>query len=534
MNHPKFRVICADPPWAYKDKLPAGRGAEAHYPVLKLHDIQRFPLPEIADIAMLVLWRVGAMAEEAYQVVRAWGFVPKSEIVWIKTGVGTPEKILEPGDPSADLLDPHMGLGHYVRNSHEIAIVATRGRFEVANKGVRSVCVAPIGLHSEKPQVFYELVEQLAGEGPFAELFARKRRPGWHAFGNELEVIVEVAEPAPVATPKPRHTEAAWGLAQAHAFAREGEEKEDPTELTRLPRHKVKRKDGVIVPACCAACKAPQYVCAAGVVCALGHGGEPSIPGCAACGRAEDHTDDCPEYRGPPPRPKAVAAPPQVASAPAPSLPGRLPTEPPPHSVVAAPAARNRYLDLAVKEGLLDEHDISEGDDAAWIKLQFRAPAGWFHDNATEAVPMPRDAVPGENLATLRAELANRGVSVSLIAVAGWTVTRRDVARLWLVEGGEPPDWIVPLVGEGGLREAPSAPVSGFFDKVPPTEAAALGQVSLIDREDLRTPAAAANGNAPRKRGRPPGVKNKPKGDAWARAKAAMSGDEDDSGDLFA
>lgn len=36
-----YRVICADPPWAFKDKLPGlGRGAKKHYQVLSILDIQ--------------------------------------------------------------------------------------------------------------------------------------------------------------------------------------------------------------------------------------------------------------------------------------------------------------------------------------------------------------------------------------------------------------------------------------------------------------------------------------------------------------
>jgi N6-adenosine-specific RNA methylase IME4 len=511
-----FRVVCADPPWAFGDKLPGGRGASDHYPVLKLHEIQRFPLPEIADVAMLVLWRVGAMAEEAYEVVRAWGFVPKSEIVWIKTGVGTPEAILEPGDERPNVIDPHMGLGHYIRNSHEIAIVATRGRFEVANKGVRSVIVAPIGVHSEKPRVFYDLVEKLAGEGPYAELFARKRRDGWSAFGNQLEPVTEIAEPAVILPPKPLHTEAAWSAAQQHAEARSDVEKTDPTEITKLPRHKVKRFDGVVVPACCALCKTPQFVCPAGVICALNHSGEPSICGCASCGLAEEHTEDCPEYR-PPARAKQIQMPaPATATLPIDAVAAA-------REQMASAAGRARYLDLAVKEGLLDEDDRSEGDDAAFIKLQFRAPAGWFHDNATGVVPMPRDGLPGENIATLQHELTLRGVQIGLVDLAKWTVTRRDVARVWLMEGGEAPEWIAALIGVEGLREAPAPSVSGFFDR-PAATTSEPGQLAL--------PAANANGTAAKKRGRPPGAKNKPKGgDAWARAKAAMSGDEEEYGE---
>ena len=43
------------------------------------------------------------------------------------------------------------------------------------------------GKHSEKPDVFYELVMQLLGDfGPRIDLFARKLHTGWDAWGNEI------------------------------------------------------------------------------------------------------------------------------------------------------------------------------------------------------------------------------------------------------------------------------------------------------------------------------------------------------------
>ena len=166
-----FRVVCADPPWSFGDKLPgATRGAEKNYQVLSLEEIRAFPRPPVADDALLFLWRVSSQVEEAYSVVRAWGFVPKSEIVW--------RKLTANGKP-------HFGMGRIVRASHETCIVAKRGRPEILAKNIRSVFEAPTGRHSEKPEVFYDLVEQLSG-GPYLELFARRIRPGWTCLGNEV------------------------------------------------------------------------------------------------------------------------------------------------------------------------------------------------------------------------------------------------------------------------------------------------------------------------------------------------------------
>jgi site-specific DNA-methyltransferase (adenine-specific) len=168
-----FRVLCADPPWRYGDKLPGkGRGAGKHYDEMPVRDICRFPLPDMERDSLLLLWRVAAQQEEALQVVRMWGFVPKSEIVWQKLTRKAGKK--------------HFGMGRVVRASHETCIVATRGRFKPLVKNIRSTFEAPVGIHSEKPEFFYrEIVEKLA-EGPYCELFARRLRDGWTCLGNEL------------------------------------------------------------------------------------------------------------------------------------------------------------------------------------------------------------------------------------------------------------------------------------------------------------------------------------------------------------
>jgi N6-adenosine-specific RNA methylase IME4 len=169
-----FSVLVADCPWSFNDSLPGEgiRGAAKKYEVQSVDFLKAFPLPPLADDALLFFWRVAAMQEEALAVVRAWGFTVKSELVWVKkTTTGK----------------RHFGMGRYVRAEHEVCLIATRGHGNrlIRSKSVRSVLDAPTGVHSRKPDAFYDLVEQLA-PGPYVELFARRQRKGWTCFGNEL------------------------------------------------------------------------------------------------------------------------------------------------------------------------------------------------------------------------------------------------------------------------------------------------------------------------------------------------------------
>lgn len=167
---PAARVLLADPPWQFADRL-GRRGASANYRCLSLAELKAFPLPPLADDCLLMLWRVAALQREALEVVEAWGFTMKTEIVWDKlTATGL----------------PHFGLGRYVRASHEVCMLAVRGRVRVADRRVRSRFSAPVLEHSRKPDEMYAIAERLVPGGPFVELFARRRRAGWLSIGDEL------------------------------------------------------------------------------------------------------------------------------------------------------------------------------------------------------------------------------------------------------------------------------------------------------------------------------------------------------------
>lgn len=171
-----IRVLCADPPWTFSDKLPGTkRGAQKHYRVISLQEIANFQVPDLGPRAVLFLWRVASMQQEALDVAKAWGFTPKTEGIWIKQTAGGRRA---------------FGMGHYLRAEHEAFLICTRGpRVCPGIRSVRSTFSAPIGRHSEKPEAFFQLVEELypLGMGTHFELFARTPRPGWIQSGDQLD-----------------------------------------------------------------------------------------------------------------------------------------------------------------------------------------------------------------------------------------------------------------------------------------------------------------------------------------------------------
>jgi N6-adenosine-specific RNA methylase IME4 len=175
-----YRVLLADPPWQYNDKLTMSdtkRSSDAHYPTMTFAEIERFKIPEMKEDSFLFLWVTNPFLLDGSgpDVCEAWGFKPKQLITWVK------------GRDECDKTTLHIGMGHYTRSATEHVIVGVRGKpkWLIKNRGVPNIFVAPREQHSAKPECFYKTIEDLV-DGPYMELFARKRRDGWDAEGNEL------------------------------------------------------------------------------------------------------------------------------------------------------------------------------------------------------------------------------------------------------------------------------------------------------------------------------------------------------------
>jgi N6-adenosine-specific RNA methylase IME4 len=125
--------------------------------------------PPTSENAVLFLWAVNCLLPEALEVIGAWGFTYKTNLVWVK---------------------PSIGLGRWTRNRHEPLLLATRGRIELPDPDQLpdSVIEAARGRHSQKPAQTYELIETAFPHLRKLELFARgKARSGWQAWGNQTE-----------------------------------------------------------------------------------------------------------------------------------------------------------------------------------------------------------------------------------------------------------------------------------------------------------------------------------------------------------
>jgi N6-adenosine-specific RNA methylase IME4 len=172
----KYRVVIADPPWAFDDGLVMGktrRGASAHYATLPTGDIAAIPVADWCEPdAVLALWTPAALLADGLAVMAAWGFRQTQVVVWVKR---TRNGGLQ------------MGMGRQFRSACELALIGVRGSPTPESRSERNVFeCAPLG-HSVKPDTLHAMLARMYPGGPFLELFARRAVPAWTCVGLECE-----------------------------------------------------------------------------------------------------------------------------------------------------------------------------------------------------------------------------------------------------------------------------------------------------------------------------------------------------------
>ena len=179
----KYNIVLADPAWSYRvwSKKGLGRSAEKHYPTMALNDICALPVADIAaKDSALFLWAIYPNLQEAFDVIKAWGFTYKTvAFTWIKRNRKSSGWF--------------VGCGYWTRANAEICLFATKGNPKRISKSVRQIIDSPIGRHSAKPAETRERIIELMGDLPRIELFAREKPEGWNVWGNEVDSDIILA-----------------------------------------------------------------------------------------------------------------------------------------------------------------------------------------------------------------------------------------------------------------------------------------------------------------------------------------------------
>jgi len=168
MPNGNYNVLYADPPWRYDFGFDIHGAADRHYHTMTIEELCELPIADLSeDNAVLFMWVTSPKLFDAKKVIDAWGFDYKTSFIWDKV--------------------KHV-MGHYNSVRHEILLVCVRGSFPKQNNTLHDsvISIERTDEHSEKPEYFRHLIEEMYPNSKKIELFARKRVDGWDAWGNEL------------------------------------------------------------------------------------------------------------------------------------------------------------------------------------------------------------------------------------------------------------------------------------------------------------------------------------------------------------
>lgn len=180
----KYKIIYADPPWNFKYHSPVNRTnrynrTTAHYPTMNIKDICDLPIGELADKdCVLFLWATYPNLLDAIEAIKAWGFKYKTVgFTWVKTNKNG---------------HYFKGMGYWTMANAELCLIATRGKPHRVRFDVPQIVISQREKHSKKPDEVRQRIENLMGDLPRIELFAREKPEGWDVWGNEVESSIEL------------------------------------------------------------------------------------------------------------------------------------------------------------------------------------------------------------------------------------------------------------------------------------------------------------------------------------------------------
>lgn len=178
----KYKIIYADPPWSYKDKMAGHSFSIDHeYETQSKDWISNLPVGSIADKdSVLFLWAVSPQLPEALQVMKAWGFKYITVAFCWSKHHKSGKKV--------------KNLGRWTMGNVELCLLGRKGKPQRITKNIRQLVEAERTTHSKKPDEVRKRIVELMGDLPRIELFAREKTEGWDVFGNEVEGSIDLEQ----------------------------------------------------------------------------------------------------------------------------------------------------------------------------------------------------------------------------------------------------------------------------------------------------------------------------------------------------
>lgn len=177
-----YPVVLCDPPWLYWGSPTKDQAAGKHYPCMTDEEIFAFSMRSLLEKkSILFLWVTGPKLETAFQAIAHWGLHYRGiAFDWCKTN--------RKGEP----INGQGGRPSLIKHAGELVLWASpqaKGRpLPIKDEGMASWVFEsrPGNVHSRKPETVQDRIEQLL-DGPYLELFGRRKREGWIVWGDEVD-----------------------------------------------------------------------------------------------------------------------------------------------------------------------------------------------------------------------------------------------------------------------------------------------------------------------------------------------------------
>ncbi|MGC9990846.1 MAG: MT-A70 family methyltransferase [Candidatus Cybelea sp.] len=176
----RYDIVYLDPPWYYYGSAIKDAAAGKHYPLMTVDQLANIDVRKIlSKDAAVFMWATCPRLDFALKLIEAWGLTYRGvAYVWVKTN-RRGEIISGQGVPPT-----------FTKPTTELVLAATTkptGRpFPILDLAQPQVVLHSRGAHSEKPEIFRRRIEQLCGDRPRIELFARSSAAGWDSWGAEV------------------------------------------------------------------------------------------------------------------------------------------------------------------------------------------------------------------------------------------------------------------------------------------------------------------------------------------------------------
>lgn len=175
-----FDVIVADPPWEYWGSPDKPAAAGKHYPLMSDEALGALPVASLlAPRAVVFVWTTSSSIGRAFRLIESWGLHDRGVAFdWVKTrqdGVPIRARGVRPS-----IVKPL---------TEQVIVGATvaRGRpLRLSDESICQTIFAPVGRHSEKPEEMQDRIDRMYPGMRKLEIFARRPRPGWSCWGNEV------------------------------------------------------------------------------------------------------------------------------------------------------------------------------------------------------------------------------------------------------------------------------------------------------------------------------------------------------------